>query len=561
MYICDGDHTSQTILFYKTLLRKYVCVTSAIDRGAATVVLTGMRSSLGIRRICDATLEQVMHLTKHDTQTLRKHLQLWNVEVSSFKSYNLLLRALTHASISNWAERELQIAPQSLSANTLELLGDRVVGACLAYNQLDKSFTGSISRRVGMMAGNRGLALAASRMGIGKLMRWEKAHPKRARERVKDDGKDDLTCVRANVETNGLAATYESIAGTIYVDGGFVAARRFVEGTIGKWEMDVMKENETVGRAEGKLREILKGLGIDMVDVRVLKGGDGLFYGVVKVGRGVLSVASHFSIEAARMAGVMQARRVVVGEREMRVGGGGSSIELSGRDGEEGLAVGLLRDGRWEWDGDYKVVGDVLREGGAVGIEGIAERGEMRERLRRLESERVRDEAEKEKENDETRWRGGEDASRKWKLENVCTERVQLCLEKGMQIEKNGMCNIYASLENNVHVCSKDVLKALEEYVGRDVERFRTFGVQVGRLWSVQRSMKSCTQKRSEVIRISEKRGDIIQLQNSMLYSNYKSQLFSNHGLALFALGVCARRFGIPVALAWLSGADQLDEK
>ena len=143
-----------------------------------------MRSPLGIRRIEDVDVSQVLHETDADIRALRNRFRSWGI--SLFRNYPVPLRALTHSSISNWAERILRLPKRPLSPNTLELLGDRVMEAATAYRALqwrkESSLNVSLHRNnpkgiLNFLVENRGMALVAADVGIDDLIRWEKSTP------------------------------------------------------------------------------------------------------------------------------------------------------------------------------------------------------------------------------------------------------------------------------------------------------------------------------------------------------------------------------------------------
>lgn len=162
--------------------------------GAASRSVLGLRR-LGARHVDAARL---FVPTAADVLTLRRVAAGWGVP--SFRSYALLLRALTHPAVAHWAAARLRVPPTGLSPASLEFLGDRVVGAAVAARA-----------PVGNLLGNKGFALAAARAGLGPLLR--------APARYAD-------------APATLSNAYEAVAAAVYVDGGLAAAAAFVDATL-----------------------------------------------------------------------------------------------------------------------------------------------------------------------------------------------------------------------------------------------------------------------------------------------------------------------------------------
>lgn len=342
-----------------------------------------MRSALGLRRIGDIDVSQVMRASETDIYHLQARLRSWGV--TKFTNYPLLLRALTHPSMSNWAERILRLPKRSLGPNTLELLGDRVVGTCVAsavHGWLREEAAGGrkmmteleswstkygASSIVASLVGNRGLAHAAQLVGMEELIRWEKPLPPAAhRARLNEHGVDAATGLGVNREVNALAAAYEAVAAAVYLDGGLDAARMFVNRTLLDNPRAVQSANTGLREYRELLgKEIADWIGVSSMEVHEInaeEAHDGLdrtvsgkmqfgivdlepgleednaasplFYAAVvlrpvtpantSLGEGdLLSVSSHFSIEMARIAAALQAIEMLQGKRPtMRTGNG-----------------------------------------------------------------------------------------------------------------------------------------------------------------------------------------------------------------------------------------------
>lgn len=405
-----------------------------------------MRSALGLRRIRDIDVSQVMRASESDIYHLQARLRSWGV--SNFTSYPLLLRALTHPSISNWAERILCLPKRSLGPNTLELLGDRVVGTCVAsavhgwlreeaaggreaLNELESWSTRyGASSIVASLVGNRGLAHVAQFVGMDELIRWEKPPPPAAhRTRLNEQGMDAATGLGVNREVNALAAAYEAVAAAVYLDGGFDAARSFVNKTlldsprkvqsantglreyrellgkeIADWvELSSMEVHEIDGEAHDGLDRTQSGkaqFGImDLEpDVEEDNPASPLFYAAVvlrpvtpanaRLGNGdLLSVSSHFSLEMARIAAALQAIETLQGKRPAKRSGNrnrkAAKVKLTTKSIGQLLGSPLhlefeIDGGKWVGDGDYSRVAKVLDKFDVPGMGTLAQWDESR---------------------------------------------------------------------------------------------------------------------------------------------------------------------------------------
>lgn len=410
-----------------------------------------MRSALGIKKISQAKVSQVLHATDADTAVLRSHMQRWGVP--NFSSFPLLLRALTHTSVSNWAEHALDLPKRSLSPVTLELLGDRVVGVAVAHAILswirDAPTAPSIDWSGGArcvlptLIGNRGMAHVARSMGLPSLLRWEKARPPAShRPRLDALGFDLATGIPSNVEVNALSAAFESVAAAVYLGCGYDAARQFVESTLlaGK-PAELQDLNRDVRSFENVLvREVPAVLGrpvaldtpaadesvvLQIVNCqREFNEQDNpahtLFYTAVvlrpasEVDRpfkenDILSLSSHFSIETARIAALEAAVATLRGTRP-QFGGTSSrgarvtetlctrplsssstSGNETGKDTNASLSFTTAFDehGRWLRDGDYAHVAQVLARVGLSSQCNTINETETREELQALYATRV----------------------------------------------------------------------------------------------------------------------------------------------------------------------------
>lgn len=126
-----------------------------------------------------------------------------------FKNTELLNTALTHPSHRNESGGDVD-------NQRLEFLGDAVIG-CVAADVLERSFPdsaeGELSVRKSSAVSGENLALYAKNLGLGKCLLLGKGEEKEGRERA-----------------SNLADAFEAVAGAVFLDGGYEAAREFVSG-------------------------------------------------------------------------------------------------------------------------------------------------------------------------------------------------------------------------------------------------------------------------------------------------------------------------------------------
>jgi hypothetical protein len=188
---------------------------SSLNRTRATVSTT----ALGVRQASGVDAHQLVHPSARDVLALRSCVRRWGVP--SFTRWPLLLRALTHPSVSVWAAHALRVPPPRLAAAALAFVGDRAVALAVA------------PRRSETLLGNAGFSLAAVNMGIPDLLRCFSGHQN---------------------EPATLATTYEAVAGAVYLDGGINATRAFVEKTLLSQGAEIARANMHLGPSVERLR-------------------------------------------------------------------------------------------------------------------------------------------------------------------------------------------------------------------------------------------------------------------------------------------------------------------
>lgn len=593
-------------------------------------------SSLGLRRIGDIHVSQLLRASPSDLSRLRSFTQSY--DIPDFSSWSLLLRALTHPSMSNWAEHLLKLKKRSLGPNALELLGDRVVGVSVASKALEWIENGlpslekwalryGASSIVGALTGNRGMALVSREIGIEDMMRWEKAPPPaKHRDRLNSDGIDSTTGLGVSREMNALAGAYEAVVAATYLDGGLDMASTFVNASLLERTHHVIQENKPTTEFElDVVKEIAEWVGVPLWDLgdwgkvwakaAVLRSfskrvefalvdlfpeeeqgeASPIFFAAVALRRkgkegalsekDLISVASHFSMEMARNAALIQAAEMLRGEREAGLGaerGRGRAMCMTVRahadKWDNDIFVSMGVDGcRWFHDGDYMHLTEILYDvdvkdkENLTGLDNISAK-DARDRIRSLATQRrIREEQRRKDADSRQQYRqrapiaavnlgGGV----------VCHNTIAKCLEIGHDVHENDTFlqqypHLHASedAEGLAMAIAKTMQSLSEGSRDEQVQKVRGFncvGKHTFRLWATQRSMKDVSQARGEIIDEGLVRLGSVDEIESKMYGGRGLDAIEGLGKSrsgLFALGVCATRVSVPTALQWLSGAEE----
>ncbi len=123
----------------------------------------------------------------------------------SFRDKSLLIEALTHPSMKKHKNYQ-----------RLEFLGNSILGAALAdiiYNNFPNLKEGKLSLILSKMASTAGINLAITKLDLGQYMFLDRGEEK-------NSGRKNL---------KNLEDCCEGIIGAIYLDGGYIEARNFVE--------------------------------------------------------------------------------------------------------------------------------------------------------------------------------------------------------------------------------------------------------------------------------------------------------------------------------------------
>ncbi len=174
----------------------------------------------------------------HDLDSLARSLGV------PFEDVALLRLAFTHSS---YASENPGV--DGVSNERLEFLGDAVVGVVMAeraYIGLAALGEGHLSSWKAALVQNETLARVARSLDLGRFMlmgRGEDASGGRER-------------------TSNLAALFEALAGAVFLDQGFPAARGFVVRSLSA-EMDAIPDPAPPRNAKSQLQETLQSQGME----------------------------------------------------------------------------------------------------------------------------------------------------------------------------------------------------------------------------------------------------------------------------------------------------------
>jgi len=152
--------------------------------------------------------------------SLQNFNQLEQILGHSFNDQNLLMQAMTHRS---WAHE--QVSPRSqrdarhLHNEALEFLGDSILGLVVAeylFRAYPHASEGELSRMKHRLVSSPTLAKASTELSLGEFVRFGRGEEKSGGRRK-----------RAL-----LADVFEAVIGAIFLDGGFEAARKFIEASL-----------------------------------------------------------------------------------------------------------------------------------------------------------------------------------------------------------------------------------------------------------------------------------------------------------------------------------------
>jgi ribonuclease-3 len=222
-----------------------------------------------------------------------------------FKDPGLLTRALTHSS------HAYETSPDRPEDNELlEFLGDSVIGLVTA----EFTFTEFPGRKEGELSKLK--ASATSTLALAQLARAIKL--------------DKAILLGKGEEKSGgrkkasiLAGSFEALAGAVYLDGGFDAARRFLCGLLRSSLKPIRSETLTVNNSKSALQEICQKAGLPAPDYRLVseKGPahDRTFVVEVRLGDKVLAKSKGPSKKSAEQQAAEKVLKAFFGRKIKRI--------------------------------------------------------------------------------------------------------------------------------------------------------------------------------------------------------------------------------------------------
>ena len=222
-----------------------------------------------------------------------------------FKDPGLLARALTHSS------RAYETSPDNPKDNELlEFLGDSVIGLVTAefyFTAFPRRNEGELSKLKASATSTLALSLLARAIKLDKAILL---------------GKGEEKC-SGRKKVSILAGSFEALAGAIYLDGGFDAARRFVCGLLRSSLKPIKSETLTINNSKSALQEICQKAGLPAPDYRLVteKGPahDRTFVVEVHLGAKVLAKSKGPSKKSAEQKAAEKALKAFFGRKIKRL--------------------------------------------------------------------------------------------------------------------------------------------------------------------------------------------------------------------------------------------------
>ncbi|RPJ01322.1 MAG: ribonuclease III [Candidatus Aminicenantes bacterium] len=222
-----------------------------------------------------------------------------------FKDRVLLKKALTHSS---HAYEEQPGSPED--NEQLEFLGDSVIGLITA----EFFMTAFPSRNEGELSKLK--ASATSTLALAQLARAIKLDKAILLGRGEERG-------GGRKKPSILAGAFEALAGALYLDGGFDAARAFVTGLLGSRLKPIKSESQTINNSKSALQEICQKAGLAVPVYRlVLEKGpahDRTFVIEVRLGEKVLARSKGASKKSAEQAAAERVLKSFFGRKIKRI--------------------------------------------------------------------------------------------------------------------------------------------------------------------------------------------------------------------------------------------------
>ena len=149
----------------------------------------------------------------------------------NFKNKNLLLKALIHPSYI--VDKKKNILNESSEFERLEFLGDRVLGLSISsiiYKKFNKNNEGDLSKKLSYLVQKNFLHKISIKLKIDSILKFS----------FKKNEKMNISI---------LADSIESLIAAIYLDGGFLNAKKFIKLTWGPY-FDIEEKNMQDSKTE-----------------------------------------------------------------------------------------------------------------------------------------------------------------------------------------------------------------------------------------------------------------------------------------------------------------------
>ncbi len=239
------------------------------------------------------------------TQDGKKQERLEKAIGYSFNDRALLTKALTHSS------HAFEICPGASEDNEqLEFLGDSVIGLITAEFYLT-AFPG---RNEGELSKLK--AAATSTLALAQLARSIKLD-----KAILLGRGEDKSGGRKKVSI--LAGAFEALAGAVYLDGGFDAAKTFLRGLLRSSLKPIKSESQTINNSKSALQEICQKAGLAAPVYRLVseKGPphDRIFVIEVRLGEKVLARSKGASKKGAEQAVAEKVLKSFFGRKIKRI--------------------------------------------------------------------------------------------------------------------------------------------------------------------------------------------------------------------------------------------------
>jgi len=239
------------------------------------------------------------------TRDAKRLERLENSVGHAFQDRRLLEKALTHSSLA------YEKCPESPEDNEqLEFLGDSVIGLIAAeffLQAFPERSEGELSKLKAAATSTLALARLARALKLDKAILL-------GRGEEKSGGRK---------KSSILAGAFEALAGAVYLDGGFDAAKDFLCGLLGASKTPMRTKSQTINNSKSALQEICQKAGLPVPVYRLLseKGPphDRIFVIEVRLGEKVLGRSKGPSKKGAEQSAAEKALKAFFGRKIKRI--------------------------------------------------------------------------------------------------------------------------------------------------------------------------------------------------------------------------------------------------